>query len=208
MPYPPAPWTLQGYGFQALHLLDVDRARQFIPSDLQIVQVFPGKTLGGIYLVYYSTSPVEAYNELIVVSGIVTHAGKVGAWISHIYVDNSNSVEGGRNIWGLPKELAQFHWELEGLPQVHVSQNDRALCTLACTGRSPSLTLPLMAPVLSQRDSNLLSFSGHGKFNLQLIGSDLAVPSGSPFSPLNFGKSGLSFYSSALKITVETPHIV
>lgn len=208
MPYPPAPWTLQGYGFQALHLLDVERARRFIPSDLQIVQVFPGKTLGGVYLVYYSTSPVEAYNELIVVSGIVTHAGKFGAWISHLYVDNPNSVDGGRNIWGLPKELAQFHWELGGLPQVRVSQNDRTLCTLACTGRSPSLNLPLAAPVLSQLDSKLLLFNGHGKFNLQLIGSNLDVPSNSPFAPLNFGKSGLSFYSNSLEITVETPHVL
>ncbi|MEX0269716.1 acetoacetate decarboxylase family protein [Leptolyngbyaceae cyanobacterium UHCC 1019] len=208
MPYPPAPWILEGYGFQTLHLLDVDLARRFVPSDLQIIQVLPGKTLGGVYLVYYSNSPVEAYNELIIVSGIVTHAGKVGAWISHLYVDNPNSVEGGRNIWGLPKELAQFRWNLEGFPQVHVSQNDLALCTLTCARRSPSLNLPLAAPVLSQLDSKVMLFSGHGKFNLQLIGSTLDVPSSSPFSPLNFGRSGLSFYSNPLKITVEPPHIV
>lgn len=208
MPYPPAPWTLEGYGFQTLHLLDVDRARRFIPSYLQIVQVLPGKTLGGVYLVYYGTSPVDAYNELIIVSGIVTYAGKFGAWISHLYVDNSNSVEGGRNIWGLPKELAQFHWHLEGFPQVHVSQKDLALCTLTCTGRSHSLNLPLAAPVLSRLDSQVMRFNGHGKFNLQLISSTLDVPSSSPFAPLNFGKSGLSFYSNPLKITVENPHFL
>lgn len=205
MNYPPAPWTLQGYGFQSLHLLDVDRARPFIPSNLEIVQVFPGKTLGGVYIAYYSGTPVQEYNELIIVSGIVSQAGKIGAWVSHIYVDNPDSVAGGREIWGLPKELAQFDWKLTGLPSVQVRQDDRPLCTLSCTWRSPTLNLPLTAPVLSRLDSKLLMFEAHGKFNLQLIGSNLSVPTTSPFALLNLDQSWLSFYSDPLVVTIEPP---
>ena len=50
MPYPQAPWTLQGYAIQTLQLLDIDRVRPFIPSELNIITVLPGKTLGGVYL--------------------------------------------------------------------------------------------------------------------------------------------------------------
>jgi acetoacetate decarboxylase len=51
------------------------------------------------------------YSELIVIAGLVRYSGQIGGWVSHIYVDNADSVAGGRNIWGLPKELAEFIWE-------------------------------------------------------------------------------------------------
>ena len=48
------------------------------------------------------TGGTLAYHELIVFS----HATTRGMVISHIYVDAEQSMHGGREIWGLPKELA------------------------------------------------------------------------------------------------------
>ena len=42
------------------------------------------------------------YRELIVFS----HATPRGMVVTHIYVDDEQSLRGGREIWGLPKELA------------------------------------------------------------------------------------------------------
>ena len=50
-------------------------------------------------------------DELIVAAALTQHAGRSGFRISHIYVDDADSVDGGREIWGLPKDLAQFTWE-------------------------------------------------------------------------------------------------
>src|SRR5919199_4290949 len=111
MPYPAPPWTLQGYALQTLQLIDVERVRPLIPPEFDIVSVLPGKTIGGVYLSYYGSGSVLEYSELIVAAGMVRYSGKIGGWISHIYVDNPDSVAGGRNIWGLPKELAEFTWE-------------------------------------------------------------------------------------------------
>jgi acetoacetate decarboxylase len=69
MSYPQAPWILQGYAFQTLQLLDIERVRPFIPAELDIISVFPGKTLGGVYLSRYSAGSVLEYSELIVISG-------------------------------------------------------------------------------------------------------------------------------------------
>jgi hypothetical protein len=46
MSYPSAPWINKGFAYQSLHLIDLERVRAFVPSDLQIVSVLPGKTLG------------------------------------------------------------------------------------------------------------------------------------------------------------------
>lgn len=37
MSYPPAPWKLQGYAIASLHLLNIDRVRHLIPSELEII---------------------------------------------------------------------------------------------------------------------------------------------------------------------------
>ncbi|MBF2029606.1 MAG: acetoacetate decarboxylase family protein [Oscillatoriales cyanobacterium C42_A2020_001] len=209
MMYPPAPWTIQGNGFLNLHLLDISRVRSLIPPAFQIVPVLPGKTVGGVYVAYYdrAKSTME-YNELIIVSGLVSHAGKIGSWISHIYVDNPRSVAGGREIWGLPKELAQFEWTGDRLPCVQVRQGDRVLCSLCCTWQSPGLPLPpLTASVFSQLSDQLLLFTAQGQFNLQLIGAKLQVPLESPFAALELRQAWLSFYSNPLKVVAKVPTV-
>lgn len=51
--YPPAPWHLYGHALQSSHLVDIAKAKEFVPADLEIVAVLPGKTLGGMYLSVY-----------------------------------------------------------------------------------------------------------------------------------------------------------
>ncbi|WP_225977590.1 acetoacetate decarboxylase family protein [Nostoc sp. CENA543] len=126
MTYPPAPWRLEGYGIQTLHWVDVKQAAAFVPSELEIVSFLPGKTLAGIYVSAYEADSLLQYNELIVVPAVVRYQKHIGAWISHIYVDNEDSVAGGREIWGLPKEMAEFSWHHHG--KVSVRQNQRELC--------------------------------------------------------------------------------
>ena len=48
MSYPPAPWHLYGSAVESFHAIDVDRAKQFVPVDLEIVSVLPGKTVGSV----------------------------------------------------------------------------------------------------------------------------------------------------------------
>lgn len=209
MTYPPPPWTLKGHGFLNLHLLDIEHVRPTIPSELAIVPVFPGKTIGGVFVASYSADSVMPYNELIIVSGLVSYAGKIGSWISHIYVDHPDSVAGGREIWGLPKELAQFQWNLAKHPSVQVKQDDRTLCQLSTQWQLPSLPLPFIAaPVLSKLDSTPLLFRAQGSLSLQLVGVSLEVPDTSPLASLKLGQSWLSFYSDRLSVTAGVPSAI
>lgn len=51
-----------------------------------------------------------SYDELAVGS-LVRRRGRVGIWCHRIWVDDAASLWGGRQLWGIPKELARFDWD-------------------------------------------------------------------------------------------------
>ena len=69
--YPQAPWTLKGYAISTVHLVDVDKVRHLIPSELNIISVLPGKTLSVVYVSGYGSGSVLEYSELIVAPAMV-----------------------------------------------------------------------------------------------------------------------------------------
>lgn len=208
MTYPKAPWALQGYAIQSLHLVDVDRARRFIPSELEIVSVWPGKTLGVVYVSSYKSGSVLEYNELIIAPAFVNYSGKFGGWVSHIYVDNPDSVAGGQEIWGLPKEIAHFTWVRGDRSNVTVRQGERQLCSLSYSQPSFGLPLPLGGKALSTLGSDLLLFNSKFESRLGLISSELEVTPDSPFASLNLGQHWLSVYCDDMRLVVDAPTVV
>ena len=205
MTYPQPPWTLKGDAFVTLQLLDIARVRPLIPAELNIVSVLPGKTIGGVYLSKYSSGSVLEYSELIIIAGFLSYKGKFGGWVSHIYVDNPDSVAGGREVWGLPKELAQFSWEASS---VTVSQSGNLLCKFNYQRQSLGLPLKLGAAAFSCKESNLLIFPAFVEANFGLVSSNLEIPTTSPFAELNIGQPILTVHSDRLNLVVEAPTVV
>jgi acetoacetate decarboxylase len=206
MVYPVAPWNLQGYAVQTVHLTDIDRVRPLIPSEFEIFSVFPGKTVGALYLSNYQPGSILEYSELIVAPALIKYQGKIGAWVSHIYVDNPDSVAGGQEIWGLPKELADFTWFDK---RVAVQQRDKTLCTLDFNKQSLiSWRQWFKGLSFSIKDTNILSFPAEFEFNIGLIGSKLEVPQESPFASLNLGAPLLSARCNNMILKVEAPQVV
>lgn len=206
MSYPAAPWTLKGYALQTLQWVDVAKVRPLIPPQFNIISPWQNKTLGGIYISSYQSGSILQYNELIVSAGLVSYSGQWGGWISHIYVDDQDSVAGGREIWGLPKELAEFHWE--GTDTVTVSQGENILCRL--TYSQPSLSLPLAfkAPGFGYQPGLILHFPSQFKCNVSLISGQVEIPSASPFSQLNLNRPWFTLYQQSLNLVVDKPQIL
>lgn len=203
MAYPPAPWRLQGHAVCSFHLLDISRVMASALPELPVVAVLPGKTLGGICLATYGAGSVLEYHELIVISALVRNRRRLGAWISHIYVDSASSVAGGREIWGLPKQRAEFTWD-NSLGSTVVRQGERTLCTLKPARRRSLGRLPAFIPAFSQRGAELVWFKGTGTAQLGLARGTFDVSSSSPFSTLGFG-SGLGVHLNSLKLLVHAP---
>jgi hypothetical protein len=205
MTYPSPPWHLQGYAIQTLNLVDIDRVRSFIPPELEIVAVLPGKTLASIYISEYQAGSVLEYNELIVAPALVRDRGKVGGWISHIYVDNLDSVAGGREIWGLPKEMAEF---IRTDRSVTVKQQDLILC---CVSGRPNL---FSAWKLEQKitgysfgnlQGDLLYFPGDFQVLISSLNSTIEIPDRSPFNPIGLSKPFLTLNLQNLSLNAGSP---
>jgi len=204
MNYPPAPWQLKGRGFLTLYWVEIDRVRPLIPKQLQIFSFFPGKTLGGVYVGSYEDGSTLRYSELIGVAALIYHRGKIGAWISHIYVDNPDSVAGGRAIWGLPKEIAQFEWESKA-SAVTVKQGDRPLCHLQSYWQLPGIEHPVQVPAHSLLNSQLVHFNGQGKLKWHWAGVDIQIPAESAIADLGLGQPWLTVLLSSLALSVNAP---
>lgn len=204
--YPQAPWLLKGYAVQTLHLVNIDQVRRLIPPELEIISIWPGKTLGNIYLSNYGSGSVIEYSELIVIPAFVSYQGKFGAWISHIYVDNIDSMAGGQEIWGLPKQLAEFTWEPG--KSVTVCQQNQKLCSLKFNQQTLAWRQQLNVSTFSAMSDDLLVFTSKLNSLFGFIGSELEVPTESSFAGIGLGKPFLTNRFEQMSLQVDGPKAV
>ncbi|MBE9199890.1 MULTISPECIES: acetoacetate decarboxylase family protein [unclassified Nodularia (in: cyanobacteria)] len=205
MSYPSAPWILKGDAIQTLHLVNIDQVRSLVPPELNIISVWPGKTFGGLYLSKYGSGSVLEYSELIFAPAVVIYQGKIGVWVSHIYVDHGDSVAGGREIWGLPKELANFSWKGKG---VIVRQGDSLLCTLNYDQQNLAWRQRLGAASFSKIGTNLLIFNFKFEGRLGLVGSKLEIAAESPFAGLGLTQPLVTVGCEQMTLRVDAPKVV
>ena len=79
---------------------------EFSPDGVVPVTV-AGHALVGAALVDYAPGSVVVYGELLV-SALTRRGGKLMSTLPHIWVDNPESVAGGRELWAIPKGLADI----------------------------------------------------------------------------------------------------
>lgn len=204
MTYPPAPWTLCGDALQTLQIVDRARARSLVPSELKAIPILPGKALAGIFLASYGPGSVLEYHELIV--AVAAHgSGRWGFWIIHIYVDDANSMAGGRDIWGLPKELAQFTWKKGAPNRVVVRQGERLLCSLEYGRQRWLWRQRVPFPCFSVLEGKQFFFQGAMDARLGLASGRLHVPDESPFAALGLGLARLTYHFGGIKFVIGAP---
>ena len=101
--YPPSPWRLVGDAYVSGWFLD---ELPVVPQGIRPVEL-GGRGLVVTAWVDYRAGGVLAYRELM--ATVAVHNGRgVGACITHIWVDSPVSLAGGRALWHIPKELAEF----------------------------------------------------------------------------------------------------
>jgi acetoacetate decarboxylase len=200
--YPPAPWRLRGRA--AIHVQPVATAAaaRVVPASFPIVSIAPGVTLGAVCIAEYLTGSTLEYHELIVVAALVRHRGKLGGWIAQIYVDDDRSLAAGREIWGLPKELARF--DDDAGERSIVWRGATPLCTLERPRGRARLRVPVLAPVLGVLDRHALWFQAIGSARCRVGLGRIDVPAASPLAGLGFDR-GARFDLEDLDLIVPPP---
>jgi len=200
---PPAPWRLVGEAWAAATLVDLGAARRAVPAGLRVISPWPGCSLGILYLARYGPESTLSYHELIAIPALCWHAGRVGAWVSRIWVDDPRSQAGGREIWGLPKELACFQWGPEG---ARVLQDGRVLCEMRAAPAPRGIRVPLALPAFGLRGSSLLHFTGRGTATAAWAPSAAFIaPRSSPLAGLFPGAFGRTVHLADLSLRVPAP---
>ncbi len=95
MPYPPAPWKMYGESWNSLF-----RVKEGDHPDRP-------KGMYGVMMVRYDDPSPLTYHELLVGRMV----DKEHVTITDIWVDSADSVEGGRALWAIPKELNEYTFE-------------------------------------------------------------------------------------------------
>jgi acetoacetate decarboxylase len=151
------------------------------------------RALGGVLLANY-TSGTLVYRELIVFS----HATARGMVVSHIYVDDEQSLSGGREIWGLPKELATF----ESTPtRFSARQGSDVLLEARIRRRPGRLPLIIPAPIVSDAGATV----GRARIKAAPALVTLDVPATSPFASLGLSGTRVGLAGDHLALTMPAP---
>jgi acetoacetate decarboxylase len=204
--YPPPPWRLSAKTLIAASLVDVAEARQHIPEDLEIVEFGRGRTIGAIGIVDYGVGSIFPYNELVVICGIARAGARVGAWISHIWVDSTRSQAGGIELFGLAKQLASFTRIVKDDQVRYQIEAKEGLLLTASTPKtgwapaSPGLSFPFPARGAAfgtvNGDRRLLEFKSTAR--VRLTSARLVIPDQSPFAHLGLAKPTLTAFGRAM----------
>lgn len=112
--YPPEPWDLEGLGYVSLWLVP-ERVLPALPDGVRPVSLF-GRTVVAVGFVDYQPGGLLPYHEFLV-APLVRRGATVGLSITDIWVDSAASKAGGRELWGIPKDMADF--EMAHEPAFH-----------------------------------------------------------------------------------------
>ncbi|KAL3685761.1 hypothetical protein R1sor_003783 [Riccia sorocarpa] len=103
------PWNFRGRALYQLNLVKADVARKYIPKELKLVEAF-GYTLGGFFLASYDGSPAGAFDEAVIIPGIVWNPPSSCAWAGRVLVGSEEARDHGRKEVGLPSFAASFSY--------------------------------------------------------------------------------------------------
>jgi len=107
--YPAEPWDLRGQMYVSIWSLPVAQIPALPDALAAVVRPLSigGRGLVGTAWVRYEAGGVLQYRELLS-AVLVRHRGRPRVSIVDIWVDSRPSRDGGRELWGIPKELAEL----------------------------------------------------------------------------------------------------
>ena len=104
--YPPQPWDLHGHAYIGAWLVPVTHLPAPHSPATKPITIFGRGIVGAAFFIYEQPSALT-YNE-IMSTVLVRDGWRIRVSITHIWVDSEASRDGGRELWAIPKHLADF----------------------------------------------------------------------------------------------------
>lgn len=121
MTYPPEPWYLGGSLLASAFLIDGSQFADALPSGRRPIRI-GRRIVVGVASASYVPGGVLAYEELLVAIPTLGRGG-LCLTIPQIWVDSPSSQAGGTELWGIPKQLAEFErsWDFAAMNRDEVT---------------------------------------------------------------------------------------
>lgn len=197
--YPPEPWDLQGQMY--LSVFAVPRAAlpplpQPLASEVRPVPL-GSRALVGAAWVRYEPGGTLHYQELL--SAVLVHErGRPRVSILDIWVDSVASRDGGRELWGIPKDLAELQLrpaadgvtaaaaatDPQSTPRDGTASGAIAAATITRGVRVPG-RWPTAMSVAQALDGRVQRTAVRGRTGLRLGGATWRVEAGGPLGYLD-----------------------
>jgi Acetoacetate decarboxylase (ADC) len=116
--YPPEPWHLRGQMYLSVFLIPAAVLPPLPPPMRRTARpvTMAGRAVVGAAWVRYEPGGTLSYRELLT-AVLVHERGRPRVTILDIWVDDLRSRDGGRELWGIPKDLAQVQVDVAGAGQ-------------------------------------------------------------------------------------------
>lgn len=159
--YPAEPWDLHGHAYIGIWLIPRKDLPQPHSPATRPVTIFGRGIVSAAFFVYEQPSPLT-YDE--VMSTVLVRDGwRPRVSITHIWVNSPASRDGGRDLWAIPKELAEFD------VSAHTSYVARDIGSLAVGRiRRPPFALPLGFRIAQDRQGSLKVSRVRGRIRVGL----------------------------------------
>jgi hypothetical protein len=160
--YPPEPWDLHGHAYIGLWLLPRDRTPAPGVPGVKVVRVLGRSIVAAAFFRYEEPSPLT-YDEIM--ATVLTRQGlRPRVTITDIWVDSPASMAGGRELWAIPKDLAEF----DVLPH-HSYASDRIGSLALGRRRRLPFMLPMGFRLAQERDGRAVVSPVRGRIRCGLV---------------------------------------
>ena len=156
--YPPEPWDLHGQAVATTFLVPAVRVGT-PPPGTRIVRIGRRALVTTAFFRYEEPSPLQ-YDE-IMATVLVRQGLRLRVWITHIWVDSPASRDGGRELWAIPKDLAEFAL----VPEVSYVADGIGSASLRQVRRLPG-RWPLAFRIAQERDGAALVTPVRGRIRV------------------------------------------
>ncbi|WP_375003303.1 acetoacetate decarboxylase family protein [Aeromicrobium sp. CTD01-1L150] len=129
--YPGEPWDLHGDATAGVFLVPVSKLPELPPPGTRVITVAGRAIVTAAFFRYREPSPLT-YGE-VMATVLVRRRWRPRVFIPQIWVDSPASRDGGRQLWAIPKDLAQF----AGDPGTSMVGDELASVTVSRTRRLP-----------------------------------------------------------------------
>jgi hypothetical protein len=114
---------------------------------------------------------------------------RLGGLVTSIWVDDERSLAGGREVWGLPKQLATLRWR----PGALELRDPAGAAIVHARWREPRVHVPVpaLAPFIAVLDGAARGAWLAGRLHLAPTAIELDIPAGSPLAPFALARHRL-----------------